>query len=127
MMRDLLLRLPVPPEVRDEARAAAWARGHNPSDEELDLCLRQRQRGDAALFHPSSPMIQAASLAGPNFRLLAWMCCILGGAAPGEGLRNWNEGQFCPCIAPFVVSESPGSRFACEKCLTYLMSLGSRG
>ena len=101
MMRDLLLRLPVPPEVRDEARAAAWARGHNPSDEELDLCLRQRQRGDAALFHPSSPMIQAASLAGPNFRLLAWMCCILGGAAPGEGLRNWNEGNIFSVYSSF--------------------------
>ena len=106
LLRNLLERLEIPTEMLDEARDA-WPGAESLTDEQLDLFVRQRHLQDAALFHPTSPIVQVARLAGANFRLLSWMLSLLSGADDCHGLYfntgkcSWHSSPSCalPCTS----------------------------
>ncbi|CAL5221050.1 g3173 [Coccomyxa viridis] len=87
------MRIEIPDEVRNKARTAAEAGGDIFTDEQLDKLVRQHHLQDAALFHPTSPIVQVASLAGANFRLLSWMLTLLSGTNDWCDRCDWNVGS----------------------------------
>ncbi len=91
---NLLMRIEIPDEVRNKARTAAEAGGDIFTDEQLDKLVRQHHLQDAALFHPASPIVQVASLAGANFRLLSWMLTLLSGTNDWCDRCDWNVGKY---------------------------------
>ncbi len=85
LLLDVLRRLEVTSKELAEARAA------NPllSDEDLKKALRN----ESAIWDPASIISQLACSTGCNFRLLAWVLSLLGGATTTDALSDWEKGD----------------------------------